>query len=129
MVEKENRASDLAEALKALRDAMRRAEELGVEGLDELKRLDAPGWNRGAHDVASGGRHEVALEFGFVKGDVDGETILYGHPQHGTLFMYGDGEWEHLGPGRTSSRGSGAEDLKRHLMSLRETANQQNPQK
>ena len=127
MAEKENRAADLAEALRALQDAMKRAEELGVEGLDELKRLEVPGWNRGAHDVASAGRHEVAVEFGFSKGDVDGETILYSHPQHGTLFMYGDGDWEHLAPDRTSLKGLGAEELKRHLMSLRVTAGQDSP--
>ncbi len=127
MAEKENRAADLAEALRALQDAMKRAEELGVEGLDELKRLEAPGWNREAHDIASGGRHEVAVEFGFAKGDIDGETILYSHPQYGALFMYGDGEWEHLAPDRTSLEGLGAEELKRHLMSLRVTAGQDSP--
>ena len=118
MAEKENRATDLAEALKTLQEALRRAEELGVEGLDEFKRLHAPGWNQGAHDRASGGRDEVAVEFGFAKGDVDGETILYSHPQLGTLFMYGDGEWELSSPHGASTKGSGAEDLKRHLISL-----------
>ena len=127
MAEKENQAADLAEALRALQDAMKRAEELGVEGLDELKRLEAPGWNRVAHDVASGRRHEVALEYGFAKGDVDGETILYVHPQHGTLFMYGDGDWELLSPSGTSTKGSDAEDLKRHLTSLRGAAGQDSP--
>jgi hypothetical protein len=118
VAEKENRAADLAEALKTLQEALKRAEELGVEGLEEFKRLDAPGWDQGAHDRASGGRHEVAVEFGFAKGDVDGETILYSHPQLGTLFMYGDGEWELASPRGAGSRGSSAEDLKRYLISL-----------
>jgi hypothetical protein len=122
LAKKENQAADLAEALKALQEALKRAEELGVEGLDEFKRLNTPGWDQGAHDVASGGRHEVAVEFGFAKGDVDGETILYSHPEIGTLFMYGDGEWELSSPNGASSKGSGAEDLERHLMSLRKTS-------
>jgi hypothetical protein len=128
VTEKDQRAADLAEALRALQDALKRAEELGVDGLDELRRQEAPGWNRSAHDVASGGRHEVALEFGFAKGDVDGETILYAHPRHGTLFMYGDGEWDLVSPSGMSKKGSGAEALKRHLMSLRETEGQDEPQ-
>ncbi len=109
MAEKGNQATDLAGALRALQDALRRAEELGVTG--HL----AQGRDGRAHDVASGGRHEVALEFGFARGDIDGETILYAHPFLGTLFMYGDGEWEHQKAGETLSRGSGAEALKRHL--------------
>ena len=118
MSEKINSPTDMAEALKALRDALKRAEELGIEVPGGIERQEPPEWNRGAHNVASGGRHEVATERGFRKADVDGETVVYTHPRHGALFMYGDGEWEHLSPGGISAKGSGAEELKKHLASL-----------
>jgi hypothetical protein len=117
VAKKEESASNLADALKALRDALKRAEELGLEVPGGIERQEGPEWNRGAHDLASGGRHDVAAAHGFSKEDVDGETVVYTHPKHGTLFMYGDGEWEHLSPQGASTKGSGADDLKRHLSS------------
>ena len=70
---------------------------------------------RAMHGVASGGRHEVALAHGFVRADVDGEFILYEHPQRGILHTFRDGTWRHVAPDGRETSGTGAEELAQHL--------------
>ncbi len=61
------------------------------------------------HGKASGGRHEVALRHGFARADVDGEIVLYEHPEWGALHTSGDGSWKlvRLDGAETSGTGSG----------------------
>jgi 1-acyl-sn-glycerol-3-phosphate acyltransferase len=73
---------------------------------------------RALHNRASGGRHEVAVQHGFVRTDVDGQFILYEHPEKGSLHTFGDGSWKHItGEGREVS-GAGAEELEQRLSEL-----------
>lgn len=73
---------------------------------------------RALHGRASGGRHEVAVQHGFVRADVDGEIVLYEHPQKGTLHTFGDGSWKHVTRGGREASGTGAEELGEYLVQL-----------
>jgi len=75
---------------------------------------------RGIHGVATGGRHEVALAYGFARADVNGEFVLYEHPQRGTLHTFPDGSWKHVAPDGTETTGTGTEELSRYLSMTRE---------
>jgi 1-acyl-sn-glycerol-3-phosphate acyltransferase len=73
----------------------------------------------GLHGIASGGRHEVALRHGFERSDVNGEIVLYEHPEWGCLHTFSDGSWRHLSRGGEESTGSGAAQLEEHLAALK----------
>ncbi len=67
------------------------------------------------HGIASGGRHEVAAAHGFKRVDVDGEFVLYEHPERGLLHTFSDGSWKYVAPDGTEASGSGATDLAQYL--------------
>jgi 1-acyl-sn-glycerol-3-phosphate acyltransferase len=71
------------------------------------------------HGTASGGRHEVALRHGFERSDVNGEIVLYEHPELGSLHTFSDGTWMHLSRGGEETSGSGAAQLEKHLAALK----------
>jgi 1-acyl-sn-glycerol-3-phosphate acyltransferase len=69
----------------------------------------------GIHGIASGGRHEVALAHGFSRADVDGEFVIYQHPQRGILHTFNDGSWTFVASDGRETSGTGAEELRRLL--------------
>jgi 1-acyl-sn-glycerol-3-phosphate acyltransferase len=64
---------------------------------------------------ASGGRHEVALRHGFAPADVDGEIVLYEHPQLGALHTFGDGSWKLVRRDGGEASGAGSDELEEQL--------------
>jgi 1-acyl-sn-glycerol-3-phosphate acyltransferase len=76
--------------------------------------------SRAMHGAATGGRHEVALAHGFARADVNGEFVIYHHPQRGILHTFNDGSWKHIARDGTETSGTGAEQLKQHLSIARE---------
>ena len=64
---------------------------------------------------ASGGRHEVALRHGFARADVDGEIVLYEHPDLGALHTFGDGSWKLVAPDGAETSGAGSGELEEQL--------------
>ena len=94
-----------------------------ISGLaEDEKPAEAPAAaapSRTLHGRASGGRHEVAVQHGFVRADVDGEFVLYEHPEKGTLHTFGDGSWKHIAPDHAETSGQSAEDLARHLQQVK----------
>ncbi len=90
-----------------------------ISGLAEDERPFAPPLTarpaQGIHGVASGGRHEIAVSHGFKRTDVDGEIVLYEHPERGTLHTFSDGSWKHLAPDGRETSGTGADELAQHL--------------
>jgi 1-acyl-sn-glycerol-3-phosphate acyltransferase len=83
---------------------------------EQAPRAAVPG--RPLHGRASGGRHEVAIQHGFVRADVDGEIVLYEHPKKGTLHTFGDGSWKHITAEGREVSGAGAEGLGEYLAQL-----------
>jgi 1-acyl-sn-glycerol-3-phosphate acyltransferase len=67
------------------------------------------------HGIASGGRHQIALQHGFSRVDVNGEIVLYEHPDKGVLHTFSDGSWKHVARDGTETSGAGTDDLSRHL--------------
>jgi hypothetical protein len=67
------------------------------------------------HGKASGGRHEVAVRHGFARADVDGEIVLYEHPEWGALHTFGDGSWKLVGRDGAETAGAGSGELEEQL--------------
>jgi 1-acyl-sn-glycerol-3-phosphate acyltransferase len=64
---------------------------------------------------ASGGRHEVALRHGFARADVDGQTVLYEHPELGALHTFNDGSWKLVRRDGVETTGAGSDELEKQL--------------
>ena len=104
---------------RKLMDIVRRAVRSGL-ALEEWP-SDVPAGIKGderPHGFASGGRHEVERLHGFRREDVDGDIVLYGHPEKGSLYTFGDGTWRHVALDAREVYGAGAEDLDKHLTLL-----------
>ena len=68
------------------------------------------------HGKASGGRHEVAVRHGFARADVDGEIVLYEHPEWGALHTFGDGSWKLVRLDGAETAGTGSGELEEQLV-------------
>lgn len=84
-------------------------DEKSPVGPRAAEEADAERWK------ASGGRHEVALRHGFQRTDVDGETVLYEHPELGCLHTFSDGSWKHVARDGTETSGAGSGELEEQL--------------
>jgi 1-acyl-sn-glycerol-3-phosphate acyltransferase len=67
------------------------------------------------HGKASGGRHKVALRHGFARADVDGEIVLYEHPDLGVLHTFSDGSWKLVAHDGEETAGVGSGELEEQL--------------
>lgn len=67
------------------------------------------------HGIASGGRHEVALRHGFQRSDVNGEIVLYEHPEMGYLHTFRDGSWKLVARDGAEISGEGSGELEEQL--------------
>jgi 1-acyl-sn-glycerol-3-phosphate acyltransferase len=83
--------------------------EKSPQGTPAVEHVDVDRWK------ASGGRHEVALSHGFARADVDGQTVLYEHPELGTLHTFNDGSWKLVARDGAEAVGTGSDELEGQL--------------